>query len=103
MNQHEQILDYIKRHGSITQGEASRLGIGRLAARIDEFPKGTFLSERVKVAKADGTTAIIARYSRSGLSDQRVDMSVTVPVMSETKSDESMLFELPAPALSRKH
>lgn len=36
-NQKKRILQYMKIHGSISQGEAYKIGIGRLSARIMEL------------------------------------------------------------------
>ena len=38
MTQNERIVDYLKKHGSITQAEAmNRLGVFRLAARVADI------------------------------------------------------------------
>lgn len=40
MTQHERIVDYMKKHGTITQADAStELGITKLATRISEMKR----------------------------------------------------------------
>lgn len=65
MNQCQQVLAYMRRHGSITQGEAYTLGIGRLSPRIGEIEKATGViipRSTVKVRKANGKDANVSRY-----------------------------------------
>lgn len=63
--QTQQIYDYMVKHGSITQADAIRLGIYRLASRIwDLRSSGVhIISSSEQVTKADGTKTRIARYS----------------------------------------
>ena len=65
ITQEKIIVDYCRKNIWITQLDAFRLGIGRLASRIwDMEEKGyVIIRERVKVTKADGTTAYVKRYS----------------------------------------
>lgn len=67
-NQQNQIVRYMRKHGSITQLEALQFGCLRLAAQIANLRKAGFdiLAERVKVEKADGTNVSVARYSLLG-------------------------------------
>lgn len=61
----EDIAAHLKSGRTITQREAERLyGIGRLGARILELKaEGLPIeSERIKVKKSNGRTALVARY-----------------------------------------
>lgn len=60
-----QVLDYLKQHGSMTQADADRLGIKRLASRICDLRKDHYPIEArlVKVTNRDGSTSHVARYS----------------------------------------
>ena len=50
MTQQEKVLEYIKKHGSITPMEAfSELGITRLAARVNEMGRKGIILERARV------------------------------------------------------
>ena len=64
-SQCEKIVEYMKKHGSITQLEAYTLGCIRLPSRIHDLRNRGYAinvkTERVK--KADGGYAPIARYS----------------------------------------
>lgn len=66
-NQVERILDYLSRHGSITQFEAiSELGILRLASRISEMKDKYGIkikSEMVEVTNRFGEKCRVARYT----------------------------------------
>ena len=46
MTQKDRILRYISEHGSITQGEAYKLGIARLAARVNELGRAGVVLDR---------------------------------------------------------
>jgi hypothetical protein len=64
-SQSEQILEYMKEHGSITALEATvRLNCLRLAARISDLKKeGHLISSVMEVHKSqDGTTSHYKRY-----------------------------------------
>lgn len=51
-SQKEEILDYIKKHGSITSYEAyQKLGITQLGARLDQLRKDGYLFETEWVHK----------------------------------------------------
>ena len=65
MTQEQRILDYIDRHGEITQRDAVRLGCYRLSARIHDIrQRGIVIkSESRTVKNADGSHANIAVYS----------------------------------------
>ena len=60
-----QVLDYLRQHGSMTQADADRLGIKRLASRICDLRKNHYPIEArlVKVTNRDGSTSHVARYS----------------------------------------
>lgn len=62
--QRERVLDYLEHVGPITQYDASRLGIMRLAARICELRKEGYgiVSELIPVEGVCGPT-YIARYT----------------------------------------
>lgn len=60
-----QVIDYLKQHGSMTQADADKLGIKRLASRICDLRKEHYSIEArlVKVTNRDGSTSHVARYS----------------------------------------
>ena len=62
--QANRVLDYLMKHGSITQFEALQLGVMRLASRVSELRKnGTEInSEMVKVTNRYGETCRVKRY-----------------------------------------
>ena len=65
MTQNEQVLDYMKRYGSITALDAMRdLGCMRLASRISDLKKDghNIMSVKKAVTRRDGTKAYIAEY-----------------------------------------
>ena len=65
MNQTEKILDYMERHGSITDVEAyTNLGVRRLGARIyDLKDSGVKIIKETEIGKnRDGVTVHYARY-----------------------------------------
>lgn len=65
MTQEQRILDYIDKHGEITQRDAVRLGCYRLSARVfDLRSKGIFLKcETRSVKNADGSRSNIGVYT----------------------------------------
>lgn len=65
MTQAERILSFIEQNGAITQRDAYKMGIYRLASRINEIRRdGTDIkTERKRVQNADGTFSTIAVYS----------------------------------------
>ena len=65
VTQEEKIMQYLKRHGSITQREAIFLGIYRLGARIFDMKQaGEKISvENIRVRNMDGSHSYVARYS----------------------------------------
>ena len=62
--QEKDVIDYIKKHGSITMLEAYLIGCGRLSARVyDLKAKGVPIkSELVKAIKNNGEECRVARY-----------------------------------------
>lgn len=63
--QANRVLDYLMKHGSITQYEAlTELGVMRLASRISELRKdgAEIASEMVKVTNRYGETCRVKRY-----------------------------------------
>lgn len=66
MTQCEMIMDYMRTHGSITQGEAMReLGCSRLAARIADLEErgNSILHETITVKNRFGKKVTIKKYS----------------------------------------
>ena len=65
VTQVQKIVDFCKAHTWITQRDAYKLGIYRLASRIyDMVQMGfVFIDEYIKVENADGTTSYVKRYS----------------------------------------
>ena len=64
--QAERVLDYMAKHGSVTQFEALKeLGVMRLASRISDLRKHghDITSEMVKVENRYGETCRVKRYS----------------------------------------
>lgn len=73
MTQNEEVLDYLKRHKTITQLDAFReLGIMRLASRISDLRKeGEPISKRmIEVRARNGRKAYVAEYSMSEVTDE---------------------------------
>lgn len=65
------MLAHLKAGGTLTQDEAhERYGIGRLAARVGELRAAghNVTTKMERVPKADGSTAVIARYALGGAS-----------------------------------
>lgn len=64
MTQCEQVLDYIDKHGAITQLDAERFGCRRLASRVCDLKKQGYgiISRMVDVGCRDGRTVKVARY-----------------------------------------
>lgn len=62
--QSKTVLQYILRHGSVTQADAIKFGCFRLAARIADLEEEgvPIASIREAVIKADGSKTHIARY-----------------------------------------
>ena len=68
--QEDRVIDYIRQHGSITQGEAFQLGIARLAARVydinnsmnPKFRGVHIVQEPAEVVNQYGEKVKIARY-----------------------------------------
>lgn len=67
MTQCEKVLDYIDRHGEITQRDAYKMGIYRLSARIKDLKDGGVKidSFRRDVINTDGSESRIGVYRRS--------------------------------------
>lgn len=65
MTQAEKILEYIEQNGTITQRDAYKMGIYRLASRINEIRRdgANIKTERKRVQNADGTHSTIAVYT----------------------------------------
>lgn len=67
--QSERIIDYMYKHGGITQFDAlNELGVMRLASRISELRRNGFeiASKMVKVQNRYGETCRVKRYSLKG-------------------------------------
>ena len=67
MNQAERVLDMFDRYGEITQRDASREGIMRLAARVNDLRReGVVITTTMrKVTNRDGTKTAVAVYRRA--------------------------------------
>lgn len=65
ITQVQKIDDFCKAHTWITQRDAYKLGIYRLASRIWDMEQlgFVFIDEYIKVENADGTTSYVKRYS----------------------------------------
>ena len=64
--QAQDVLDFMRKHGSITRRQADReLGVMRLASRISELKRlgHEIKSEPIKVKARNGRSTYIARYS----------------------------------------
>jgi len=67
--QSERIIDYMHKHGGITQFDAlNELGVMRLASRISELRRNGYPigSKMVKVQNRYGETCRVKRYSLKG-------------------------------------
>ena len=64
----EQVLEYLKSHDSITQRDADKLGIKRLASRICDLKKMNvnIESKLIPVTNADGSVSHVGSYSLKG-------------------------------------
>lgn len=65
MSQAAEVIDYIKKHGSITTMQAFGLGITRLASRVHDIRQFgiTVNREMVHVLNRRGETCCVARYT----------------------------------------
>ena len=65
MRQIDRIIAFCELRGSITQRQALRLGIYRLASRIKDMRDLGFIidTERVAVHNRDGSKSYVARYT----------------------------------------
>lgn len=71
-NQCTKVLEYILKHGGITQREAMLwLGVGRLSARVYELRRRGYPIETktVRVKNRDGSACHVARYVLGGESN----------------------------------
>lgn len=69
MSQATDVIEFIRKHGSITTKQAmDELGCYRLASRISDMKTAGIPVERemVTVPRRDGTTARVARYTIPG-------------------------------------
>lgn len=68
MTQTQRIIEYLDKHGEITQRDAVRLGCYRLSARIHDLRQQgiAIRSETKSVRNADGSHSNIAVYSYGG-------------------------------------
>ena len=64
VTQVQKIVDFCKAHTWITQRDALRLGIYRLASRMSDMKNAGFVidSEYIKVTNVDGTESRVKRY-----------------------------------------
>lgn len=65
MTQEQRILEYLDKHGEITQRDAVRLGCYRLSARIHDIrQRGIVIKSDTRTVKnADGSHSNIAVYT----------------------------------------
>lgn len=63
-NQNQRVLDYIRKHGSITQKQADTIAVRRLPSRIYDLRDMGYniVSETVKVKNKYGESCHVARY-----------------------------------------
>lgn len=61
----EKIVDFMKTNGSITDRQARKLGVGRLASRIWDLKNAGFKikAELIKVKNSDGSYSRVGKYS----------------------------------------
>lgn len=64
MTQKQMIIAHFLEGKSITSGEAFKMGIGRLASRINDIKEDGIpvRDQFIKVAKANGETAVVKEY-----------------------------------------
>ena len=74
ITQKQIILDYCKTNTWITQRDAYKLGIYRLASRVWEMDDEGYvvIREYIKVENADGTYSYVKRYSISEPEEREV-------------------------------
>lgn len=62
--QRKELLEYLQTHGSITNLEGFKIGIGRTPSRISELRQMGYVIEKINkpVLKANGKTAYVAEY-----------------------------------------
>lgn len=71
-SQNERIIEYINKHGSITQIEALRdIGVLRLASRISDMKRNgvAIASDFVEVENRYGEKCRVKRYRLAGVED----------------------------------
>ena len=68
MTQYDKILKFMEKNGRISQRDAYKMGIYRLASRICDMKKAGFpiVATREKVINADETVSSVAFYSLGG-------------------------------------
>lgn len=71
--QADKIIIYMNRHGKITQRDALKLGIYRLASRINEIRRDgiPIRTDMKEVTNADGSTSRIAVYTFDNKEDKK--------------------------------
>ena len=97
MSQCQDVLDYMRRHGSITQGEAYTLGCSRLAARIEEIDgKDGIVINRstIRGRKANGKDANVRRYS---ITPAPAGLSAPLMKLTDAPDQQGGLFDVPVP------
>ena len=97
MTQCQAVLAYMRQHGSITQREADKLGVARLAPRMGELEAAGGILDRlnlqvhrctIKVRKANGKDAHVTRYT---LTPAHVGLSSS-PTAAATPDQQGGLF-----------
>lgn len=71
MKQTDKILEFCGKHGTITQRQAYKLGIYRLASRMYDLARMGYRigKEDIKVKNRDGSFSWITRYSIKSMED----------------------------------
>lgn len=66
MTQHQKIINYIEKHGSITPMDAFPLGITKLSTRVSEMRRKKGMEFKIEIIQGknqDGESMRYARYS----------------------------------------
>ncbi len=69
--QHQQIMEYLKEHGSISPAEAwNKYGISKLATRISEMRRKKGMCFKKVMEKGKNRSGTVSRYARYYLGDE---------------------------------
>lgn len=64
MNQHQEIIDYIRKYGSMTPMDAFPLGITKLATRVSEMRSKKGIEFDIQIEKGINKNGKTIRYAR---------------------------------------